>query len=197
MRKGFTLLELLITVAIISIVVAVVYVVINPVETLSQARDGRRISEVSSIDEAITLALQQNPAIFEGDSYTIYLSLPDTSPTCDGYVSVLPLISVGPIWHYACVTRENLFKANGYGWIPMNFSNLAIRPLTSLPIDPVNNAAKGFYYAYVPGWEIDAKLESKKYSFRGADDRVSLDGGDSTSTFEKGQNLLVSPIITR
>ena len=52
-RTGFTLLELLLTIAILAILAAVTTAVINPISQMSQARDSQRKSDVSEIHKAV------------------------------------------------------------------------------------------------------------------------------------------------
>ena len=52
-KKGFTLLELLIVIAILSILGAIVIFLLNPAETLKKARDSQRISDLSTIKTAL------------------------------------------------------------------------------------------------------------------------------------------------
>jgi len=51
--KGFTLVELLIVIAIIGVLAVVVLVAINPVEQLAKTRDSGRISTVTQIGHAL------------------------------------------------------------------------------------------------------------------------------------------------
>ena len=55
--RGFTLLELLIVIAILAILAAVVILVLNPAQTLMQARDAQRLSDLSTMKSAIGLYL--------------------------------------------------------------------------------------------------------------------------------------------
>src|SRR3989338_2734046 len=57
MRKGFTLVELLIVIAILAILATVVVLVLNPAQLLAEARDGQRVSDLSTIQSALTLYL--------------------------------------------------------------------------------------------------------------------------------------------
>ncbi len=53
--SGFTLLELLIVIAILAILSVALVLVLNPAETLKKARDSQRISDLSTIKTAIGL----------------------------------------------------------------------------------------------------------------------------------------------
>ena len=57
MQRGFTLVELLIVIAILAVLSVTVVVVLNPAELLKQARDSTRISDLASINSAIALYL--------------------------------------------------------------------------------------------------------------------------------------------
>lgn len=54
MRKGFTLVELLVVIAVIGVLAAVVLVAINPAKKLSQARDAQRKSGIQQISSALS-----------------------------------------------------------------------------------------------------------------------------------------------
>lgn len=54
-NKGFTLLELLIVIAIIAILSAILIFVLNPAETLRKSRDNQRFSDLSTLKRALGL----------------------------------------------------------------------------------------------------------------------------------------------
>ncbi len=54
-NKGFTLVEILIVLAIIAILAALLYVAINPAERLKESRDSQRLQEAEAIAAAIRL----------------------------------------------------------------------------------------------------------------------------------------------
>ncbi|MCL5016431.1 MAG: type II secretion system GspH family protein, partial [Patescibacteria group bacterium] len=56
-RSSFTLIELLIVIAIIGILASVVVLVLNPAQLLSQSRDSRRTQDLSNLNNAIGMYL--------------------------------------------------------------------------------------------------------------------------------------------
>ena len=137
----------------------------------------------------MALTTSEGSEFFRGDLNTVYISLLDDSSDCSSYSAVIPPLA-SP-WGYACVSASNLRNVDGSGWIPVDFTNLAISsPLSNLPVDPVNGIRSGdglYYYVYVPGWELIANMESKKFEFGGGDDIESTDGGDQPHLYEVGE----------
>lgn len=69
-QKGFTLLELLIIIAVVAVLMAVAYVAINPAERLAQARDAERITDIHALADAMELyALDNDGYPAEADGY--------------------------------------------------------------------------------------------------------------------------------
>lgn len=197
-RKGFTLIELLIVIGIVAILATITLLVLNPVEMLRKARDGKRISELKTISDAINLAVAQIPPLNIGSNLFVYVSLPDTTtgatdPTCSNYN--LPALVGGRT--YQCAPLASYRKTDGSGWIPVNFDSLPTRVLSSLPVDPSNSNAgqAGLYYTYAPGsWELNAKMESQKYQSGGQNDIGASDGGDAPYLYEVGSKLTEIPV---
>lgn len=52
--KGFTLLELLIVIAILAVLASVTVIVINPAELLARARDSQRMGDIAAINTALS-----------------------------------------------------------------------------------------------------------------------------------------------
>lgn len=179
---GFTLIEALITVGILVVLGGVVMFFVNPVELAKQARDDRRVKEVGMINDAMTVFSEQLPTASTGVASTVYVSLPDTSPTCVNLG--LPNLPTG--WIYGCVTSANLYNTDGTGWIPVNFKSLTVGTIfAKLPVDPVNTVAGGQYYTYQKGsWVVTAAVESKKYLAQ-----ASGDSGSDSGRIEAGSDL--------
>ena len=174
-NKAFTLIELLITIAIIAILGSATVLVLNPVEMMSQARDSQRVNDLGVIKKAVDLSIFNNSSITTGTAQRVYLSLPSaTAPACDA--SGLPTLPSG--WQYVCSSATNLTKIDGTGWLPINFTSTATPAITSLPIDPINSITGGKYYTYVTGgsYELTAVMESDKENRSAVSDGGSLPG---------------------
>jgi len=184
MKKGFTLLELLIVIGILAILSTTMILVINPAEMLRKARDSQRIADLSTLKTAIGFYITNafNPSI-GSDAYS-YSVVANT--TCAGRTT----------------TSTALQLVNGTGWIPVNFATLSGgSPIGSLPIDPSPTAltpaaGKARYYVYVTNvsdytFELLANMESIYYS-QGGDGSVEDDDGGAaglTKIYETGTKL--------
>ena len=185
----FTLIELLIVIAILAILATVTLLVINPAQMIKQTRDSNRIAELNQINKAL-LIFQSFSGTGMGTNNTIYISLPDTDSQCGSYYGQLTATSTG--WNYHCSTTANYRKVDGNGWIPVDLTSVqssAGTLFSALPIDPVNTAADGYYYTYIPGsWALSATMESDKYLASNA----TTDGGSVSTRFETGNELALN-----
>lgn len=82
MRRGFTLIEILVVIGIIAILAAVVIIAINPARQFAQARDSQRMSNINSILNAIGQNMADNKGVFVCGSVTI-----PTSPSATGTIA--------------------------------------------------------------------------------------------------------------
>ena len=168
-RSGFTLIELLVVIAIIAVLAVVVVLTLNPAGLLQESRDGNRLSDMATLNSAISYSLGDNSAESLGSPNTVYVSIPDPTATttagdqCQGLG--LPSLPAG--WGYQCASSGTYRLTNGTGWIPVNLSNNTFgSSLAQLPIDSVNTTSTGLYYTYVSNgtqWELLAQPESSKY----------------------------------
>ena len=62
-QRGFTLLELALTIAVIAVVATVIFVMVNPLELLRQSRDARRIADLEALKSSLDLYLQETSPI--------------------------------------------------------------------------------------------------------------------------------------
>lgn len=193
-NKGFTLIELLVVIAIIAILAVVAILTLNPVELIKQARDSNRISDLSTLKTALSIYLTDvaniNLASSSPGFTACYLSTVSGNGTGTAKCSVF---SGSGITVNSSTTAPLLKKIDSTGWVPVNFSQISAgTPFGTLPIDPTNN--QNFYYAYAASttlFEIDAFMESSKYSASGTKDVVSTDGGDTNKAYEVGNSLIL------
>ncbi len=170
MKKGFTLVELLIVIGILAILTAAVVVVLNPAELLKQARDAQRFSDLDSVKSAISL-------------YLATVSSPELGETA--YCNVGTVF--GTTGTTTCATSTST-AVDGTGWVGVNISAASGgSPLASLPFDPVNNATYRYAYDGVNSaatFELNCALESTKYAT--TEDLDGKDGGNDDDLYETG-----------
>jgi prepilin-type N-terminal cleavage/methylation domain-containing protein len=185
--ESFTLVELLIVIAILAVLAAAVVIVLNPAELLAQARDSQRITDLKTLKDSIDIWVVDNPSVSMGTSQTVYISIPDTSVTCAN-ISALPTLPAG--WTYHCVTEANLRNTDGTGWVPLNLSSVyGGSPIPYLPLDPTNTASTGRYYTYVMGgsYELTALMEAEK------ENASVQDGGSLPGVYQLGNHIDLTP----
>lgn len=214
-KKGFTLLELLIVITILSILTLVVVLFINPVEILKKSRDVQRMSDLATAKSAIILYLQNSASSnLGGTTYcnATNFGTTDTSGKIRmslGYATAGIKPSTNPAGEsYSATTTDDMYKNNAQGWIPyINFSTafaLSGAPIEKLPADPINTGiatgspgVDSLYYRYGcktnNTFELDATLESDTYKYLGTDSKTSIDGGNAVMRYESGTDLNILP----
>ena len=187
--SSFTLVELMIVLAILALLAGIVISTIKPGNILDNINDYKRVSDLNNITKSILyLNVIQLGLLNLGSATTIYVSLPDnTSTTCTSYS--LPSLHTG--YGYLCKNSTDYRKNDGNGWIPVNFresdnSNI----LSTLPIDPLNNLT--YYYTYFPGGSFELTCQLTK-----ANPSSINDNGNSTLLYETGTPLHISTPIVR
>jgi prepilin-type N-terminal cleavage/methylation domain-containing protein len=171
-KKGFTLVELLIVIAILAVLAAAVVIVLNPAELLAQSRDSQRLSDMDTLKNAVAVYISQatTPAL----------------GTCTGGGCCM-VGTAGPFTNAVCVTRTGTATDGAAtNWIDINFNGLpGGSPIPYLPKDPSNTATYFYSYANTASptltFEIDCALESSKYAGKEA-----TDGGNAASWYEVG-----------
>ncbi|HVM76754.1 MAG TPA: prepilin-type N-terminal cleavage/methylation domain-containing protein [Candidatus Paceibacterota bacterium] len=192
-KRAFTLIELLLVVAILAILSVVLILTLNPAELLRQGRDSSRLSDMDTIAHAV--AISQTDALSLGHTGVVYVSVPDAS-LAPGATSTCANLGLTPLpsgWTYQCVSTQSLRKIDGTGWIPITLTKISIggSPLSAWPIDPVNQTSTGEYYAYVTDgthYEVTANFESQKYL-----PQEAKSNGSIPFLFEKGTILTLLP----
>jgi prepilin-type N-terminal cleavage/methylation domain-containing protein len=191
-QRSFTLVEILVVLALIAILATILIVIIKPNEIFKKSRDTKRINDLQNIDKAFNIIYSIDSTFNELNYFSsniVYLSLKDSSSTCGSWLSQLPPLSSG--WQYRCSATPT--DANGQGWLPLNFSQYPALNLSQLPVDPKNEPP--YYYTFVVGgsYELTATLESDtNISINGIADK---DGGTSLTAYEVGSNLKLTPSL--
>ena len=175
MKKGFTLIELLIVIAILAILATVVVLVLNPAQLLAEARDGQRLSDMSSVSSAINLylATNSNPTLTAGPFSEINAACGLGSGTC---------------------TVRTVYTVAGAGWVGVDLTGATGgSPLATLPRDPTGSATYQYAYAgdnTTKTFELNARLESTKHRTKmtsdGGDDNTCTTYTETTCWFETG-----------
>ncbi len=192
MKKGFTLVELLVVLGVLAILAVIVVLILDPAKIFAQARDARRIEDLRTVGSALRLGGLAD--INFGEEETVYVSLPDDeSVSCEH----LHLPELESPFHYQCTPQETLFEADGNGWIPVDFSGLEDVgiSLSALPLDPKNVLEGGSYYTYSifdKKWKLTARVESDRYESISASD-----GGIDDVLFEVASVSKVEPSLDR
>jgi len=182
-KKGMTLVEILVVMAIISILFASFFYIWNTIDIFRKSRDSKRSNDLQLLDTALKTILSTERNINLGEENIIYTSLPDSSSTCGSY-NLVPLFSS---YSYQCQTSENYLKVDGNGWLPINFTLGKILTIPVLPIDPLNN--KDYFYAYQVRqghYKLTAKFESQTNI-----SKMANDGGFEPTLYEVGSDLFI------
>lgn len=180
---SFTLLELLIVIGILAILASVTFIAINPAEQLKKTRDSSRLSDLATLNSALSIYLTDTGGSTSiGTTTLTYLSLSDPAATTSAGSDCSGLGF--PAGYFRCAGPDYLQKTNGTGWIPVNFSQVSIgNPLQKLPVDPTNSYSSNLYYSYFPGsgtFKLVAKPESLDYLTK---------AGQSASLFSAGNDM--------
>jgi prepilin-type N-terminal cleavage/methylation domain-containing protein len=201
--KGFTLIELIITISILAVLVAILVVALNPAEQLARARDTKRVADLDAMKTALNLYLAQATGTpnMSGDSTansrctggsgadTFFMNTAAATATIPaGFVAIVTSTGQG-------VTTGTAVTASS--WLPASIgASPGGSPLASLPLDPTNGTgvSTSSFYGYGcrssnKTFELTARLESTYFT---TDlDLDGTDGGNSTSTYETGTDLTI------
>lgn len=206
-KKGFTLIELIITISILAVLVAIVVVALNPSEQLKRSRDTKRVSDLDTLKTALNLYLAQATG-------TINLTAASTKNTgCVGVGAVTFYQNTSYVTSSMGIMGGTNFTANSpsigqsvatstptlvaTSWMPALLGvTPGGAPIAILPLDPTNGTGNSTttYYGYGcrdsnNTYEFTARLESDY--FMNSLDLDGTDGGNSSSTYEGGTDLTI------
>jgi len=188
-NRGFTLVELLIVIAILAVLSTATVVVLNPVELLRQARDSQRVTDMDTLKTALGMYVASVTPI----NLDAAIALCEVAGTKG---SAYPAPATGTFTVAANIEPlvANSRLITGVGWIPVIFTDIpGGSPIPTLPIDPTGTGDLIYRYACnntLGTFELNAKLESTKFS--GASPNLDLDGkdgGNDAAFYEVGTSL--------
>jgi prepilin-type N-terminal cleavage/methylation domain-containing protein len=165
-KRGFTLTELLIVVAILMLTSGFILVQVNPGEAAKRNRDGKRLIDLSLLSQAIEDFAQDNA-----------LSYPDQGARVAVRRSnALPSGNSGPV-----------MLKNGQGWIDADFGDR----MEKLPTDSLNTNCNVYRYGISSNglyYKLDTVLEY--YT-----SKMASDGGEDNSHYEVGNTTAVGQVV--
>ncbi|GIW66249.1 MAG: hypothetical protein KatS3mg095_0147 [Candidatus Parcubacteria bacterium] len=209
-KIGFTLIELIVVLAIIATLAAILIVVIKPQQIFINMRDTRRIADLNNLNRAIDLYISDMTnrgldiiLVPSGTILTIGGTINSYNGACNGGSTSSIFYSTANVggtvsgFNGARATSSTLVStstdANPLGWLPVPLGTSTLVNLPNLPIDPRNansaNSANSFYYTFAcktdGSYELNANLESR------TNDEQN-DGGNNPYLYEVGtdKNLL-------
>lgn len=189
--QGFTLIELIVTIAILAIILAIVVVAINPAEQISRSRDAKRVADLDSLRSAWNLYLAQATTTIVLGNAASNGCVGNTTTTY--FISRTTPTSTGNAAGGATVASSAQSIEAGAGWAPARIDQTpggAAIPV--LPVDPKGTATtEEFFYAYVCNqtlktFEFTSRLESSY--FQTDLDVDGTDGGNSATSYEVGND---------
>lgn len=198
-KKGFTLIELIIAIAIIAVLGITVIVLINPVNMFREARDSQRIADVEQMNRVMSL--------YSANVGDLSASI------CDNKCYAQTLSGMGFGTAARCGQRYSAANNNetvtstaqgidGTGWVPIDLRPMSGGigvPITAWPIDPKTVVSlngpqtqvlvgTSQYYSFAclnNAWEFTAHLESARYTSSSSE----MDGGTDLRLYEVGTNV--------
>jgi len=191
----------LIVITILAALAAAVVVVLNPAELLAQARDAQRLSDMTTMRDAVNLFITQviirptTPLLCSPAGTHI-----ETGCTA-GHCTFAHAAGGSPFFPATCTVPGTaaVRLINGTGWVTANLTNMhGGSPVAALPIDPVNNAT--FFYAFrADGVNNTFRLATRLESVRHRGMMIADGGPRSTCStfiepacfFEVGTNMVV------
>ena len=188
-KRGFTLIELIITIAILAIILTIVVVTINPAEQLSRSRDAKRVADLSAMTSAWNLYLAQATTTIDLDASGDGC-VDESAP--DEYFMARTNATNTPSG-FSTVTTSTDQTIGSSGWAPAGIVDTpGGAAIAVLPLDPAGGGTTAdFWYAYAcdqgnKQFEFTARLESSY--FQTDLDVDATDGGNSAATYESGND---------
>lgn len=159
---GFTLIELMVVIAVVAVLAGALMMAINPQSIVQKSRDAKRMQDIDTLAKALNLALAESE---------IQLSVNSSSCT-------------------SCKSSTGTLATTGSGYVkfivPVDKTGLS-KYLSTLPSDPVNTG--NYVYSFgstLTDFELNAVFEHPDNTAR-----MTTDGGNGSAVYEVGTNLSI------
>lgn len=137
-HKGFTLIELIVVIAIIAILAAAIFIAIDPARRLHESRNARRLSDVTTILDSVVKYSADN----EGAHYSTVAAV-----TAGKFVVIGTDVDDGLCAEAADAAAVCALTATGAGTAAcVNLSALGDRYLATIPTDPSDGTDENTRY---------------------------------------------------
>jgi prepilin-type N-terminal cleavage/methylation domain-containing protein len=147
-KKGFTLIELIIVIAVIALLAAAVFVAVDPAQRIGEARDSQRWSDVTAVADGIMKYIADNNGTFPTSTATF------TAGT--NYLIVINGYEANDLSGFTCSNGTTVDGSNG---VDLG-TNLVSTYLATIPVDP--------------GGSQDSGVNSHYYFSRASTGRVTI-----------------------
>jgi len=124
-KKGFTLIELIIVIAVIALLAAAVFVAVDPAKRIGEARDAQRWSDVTAVADAIMKYVVDNNGTF-----------PTSTVSAGTYYVIMGDGTTGLSSHVC----QNKTADTSEGVL---LDNLTTTYLATMPVDPAGSGTYG------------------------------------------------------
>jgi len=206
MNQGLTYIELLVVLGLIPVIIGIISGVLKVQDYFKTSRDLQRLQDLNLLNSALNFYFQNATSVdpdgpnlsgrgIDESIPTIFVSVPSEK---DKFFESCFYYPNNKTYYIYQTNKNDYQKIDGFGWVPINFTEINYPGLSFLPVDPINTLRSGLYYLYAfqrnpPQYEISAGFESAEFQKGGSADRVSNDGGDDENRLELGTNLNIVP----
>jgi hypothetical protein len=178
-RRGFTVLELLLSLTVLVISFFIFISFFNPDQFLKQMRDQQRIKDLEAIREALTRYSELGTGISSlGTVGVVYGSNEGMITATDGQQIAVRY------------STQNPALTNSLGWLPANLDLVQSKKFSDLPRDPRN--VDHHIYTFTTdgkgGYKLTTAFESDKYH-----SLMDKDCGSNPNRYELGTNCSLQP----
>jgi prepilin-type N-terminal cleavage/methylation domain-containing protein len=216
---GFTLIELIVVLAIIATLAAILITIVKPQQIFMNMRDTQRKSDLKSLSSAIDIYLTDmtnsgREAVLTPSSTKLNqpsgVTLTKTNDGCLGGATPTIFYSaasvegvVGSGFTGARATNSRTVATSTTsdppGWLPVPLGTSTVVNLPSLPLDPRNsnsaaNSNPSFYYTFACRTDLTYELNANLENPNNTDE--NNDGGNNPYIYEIGPDKTILPSST-